>query len=73
MSAAAVNHAASAAAPAAVAADGAAAAAAARPRRVVTFVTGSANKLKETQQCFGDSIILKSKAVDCQWRGKKIH
>jgi hypothetical protein len=37
-----------------------------RPRRVVTFVTGNANKLLETQQCFGDSITLKAQALDCQ-------
>jgi len=33
-------------------------------RRVVTFVTGNKNKLRETQACFGDSVTLQAQAVD---------
>lgn len=33
-------------------------------RRVVTFITGNANKLRETQQCFGTTVTLLAKAID---------
>jgi hypothetical protein len=66
MSAVAANNPAAVAAAAAGAPAAAAAVAPRRPRRVVTFVTGNANKLLETQQCFGDSITLKAQALDCQ-------
>lgn len=40
-------------------------------KRVVTFVTGNANKLRETQAIFGDTITLKSQAIERQSTGQR--